>query len=309
MTVIKPKFWDKQIGLFSILLLPISLIFLFLAFLKKKLTKEHSFKIPIICVGNLYIGGTGKTPISIFLANEILKLGKRPVILRKYYRDHDDEYNLIKRSFNNLIIRKKRFDGVKEAENSGSDVVILDDGLQDYSIEKNLKIVCFNQEQLIGNGFVLPAGPLRERLNALKRANIIIINGKKDILFEQKLLNINNKLKIFYSTYKALNVNEFETKKIFALAGIGNPENFFKLLENNNLIIKKKLIFPDHYRFTKNEILNILKESENKNCQLIMTEKDYYKIKEFNIDKIKYVKVSLEIESQKDLISIIKNIL
>jgi len=309
MTLTKPKFWDKQVGFFSILLLPISLIFLFLAFLKKKFTKEHRFKIPIICVGNIYIGGTGKTPISIFLASEILKLGKKPIILRKYYKNHKDEYDLIKKSFNNLIISRKRFDGVKEAENSDSDVVILDDGFQDYSIKKDLNIICFNQDQLIGNGLVLPSGPLRESLNALKRANIVIINGKKDNLFERKLLNINNTLKIFYSTYKALNINEFKSKKIFAMAGIGNPENFFKLLENNNLMIEKKFIFPDHHKFSKDEILNIVNESKNKNCQLIMTEKDFYKIKEFNIDKIKYVKVSLEIENQEDMFSIIKNML
>ena len=152
MTLTKPKFWDNKIGLLAILLFPFSIIFLFLVFLKKKFTRANTFKIPIICVGNIYIGGTGKTPISIFLANEFSKLGKSPAILRKYYKNHSDEYNLIKRYFNNLIITKNRFDGLKEAENSGKDVVILDDGFQDYTIKKDIKIICFNQNQLIGNG-------------------------------------------------------------------------------------------------------------------------------------------------------------
>ncbi len=309
MTLTKPKFWDKKIGLISILLLPFSVIFLFIIFLRKKFTKVNAFKIPIICIGNIYIGGTGKTPASIFLANKLLKLGKNPVILRKFYKNHTDEYNLIRKSFNNLIIRKNRFDGLKEAENSGRDIAILDDGFQDYTIKKDLKIICFNQNQLIGNGLVLPAGPLRESLISLKNAQVILINGNKNDYFEKKLLDINDKLKIFYSTYKATNAEEFRSKKLFALAGIGNPENFFKLMEDNNLIIKKKLIFPDHYRFSRDEILNIVDEAENNNCQTIMTEKDYYKIKEFKVDKIKYLKVSLILENQDNFISMIKNVI
>ena len=309
MTLTKPKFWDNKIGLLAILLFPFSIIFLFLVFLKKKFTRANTFKIPIICVGNIYIGGTGKTPISIFLANEFSKLGKSPAILRKYYKNHSDEYNLIKRYFNNLIITKNRFDGIKEAENSGKDVVVLDDGFQDYTIKKDIKIICFNQNQLIGNGLVLPAGPLRESLISLKDAQIVLINGNKDNYFEKKILNINEKLKIFYFSYKATNAEEFRSKKLFALAGIGSPENFFKLVKDNNLIIKKKLIFPDHYRFSKDEILKIVDEAENNDCQIIMTEKDYFKIKKFNIDKIRYLKVSLVVKNQENFISIIKNII
>ena len=243
------------------------------------------------------------------MAHELSKLGKHTSILRKYYKNHRDEYDMIKNYFENIIINKKRIDGLKEAENSGYDVVILDDGFQDYTIKKDLKIICFNQNQLIGNGLVLPSGPLREKLSALKRAEIIIINGKKDNVFEEKILKINNKLKIFYSVYKPTNIEEFKSKKLFAVAGIGNPENFFKLLEDSNLSIEKKLIFPDHYNFSKNEILHILNEAKNKNCQIIMTEKDYYKIKKFNINEIKYLKVSLFLENKEYLISTIKKIL
>ena len=309
MKLTKPKFWDKKIGLFSILLFPVSLIFLLLIFLKRTFIKVNFFKIPIICVGNIYVGGTGKTPTSILLAHELSKLGKHTSILRKYYKNHRDEYDMNKNYFENIIINKKRIDGLKEAENSGYDVVILDDGFQDYTIKKDLKIICFNQNQLIGNGLVLPSGPLREKLSALKRAEIIIINGKKDNVFEEKILKINNKLKIFYSVYKPTNIEEFKSKKLFAVAGIGNPENFFKLLEDSNLSIEKKLIFPDHYNFSKNEILHILNEAKNKNCQIIMTEKDYYKIKKFNINEIKYLKVSLFLENKEYLISTIKKIL
>ena len=297
----KPKFWDRKIGLISILFFPLTLIVIFFTFLKKKITKTRGFKIPVICVVNIYLGGTGKTPTSILLANELSKLGKKPLILRKYYKNHNDEYSLIKNYFKNLIISKNRIEGLKEAEKSNFDIVILDDGLQDYKIKKNLSIVCFNNNQLIGNGMVLPSGPLRENLSILKNVEIVIINGSKNINFENKILNINKNLEIFYSFYKPINLDQFKNKKLLALAAIGNPENFFQLVEKNNLKIFKKKIFPDHYQFSKAEMQNILREDEMENYQIIMTEKDYYKINHYKLKKINYLRVSLEIYNKEKL--------
>ena len=184
----------------------------------------------------------------------------------------------------------------------------MDDGLQDYRIKKSLSIVCFNQNQLIGNGLVLPSGPLRESLSSLKNANIVIINGKNNLSFEEKILKINKDLNIFYSSYKPINIDQFKNKKLFAIAGIGSPENFFQLLEENNLTIKKKRIFPDHYKFSKIEIQNIVNEAKIDNCQIIMTEKDYYKIKDFKIEGIEYLKVSIEIENIEKILKLIEEI-
>tara|TARA_E500000178_G_scaffold351046_1_gene411267 strand:+ start:181 stop:1122 length:942 start_codon:yes stop_codon:yes gene_type:complete len=308
MNINKPKFWDKKIGIISIILLPLSLVFILLIFLKKKLTKENVFKIPIICIGNIYLGGTGKTPVSIFLAKELSRLGKKPAILRKYYKNHNDEYNLIKDKFHNLVICKNRIDGLEKIDKSESDIAILDDGLQDYSIKKNLKVICFNNNQKIGNGLLLPSGPLRENLNVLKETEIVIINGNRDKKFEQKILDVNKKIDIFYSTYKPININQFKNKKLLALAGIGNPENFFKLIEDNNLKIEKKLIFPDHYKFSKPEIQNIIDFSKKKNYEIIMTEKDYFKIKGLNIIEVNYLKISLEIDKKEVLLEKIKKL-
>ena len=216
----KPKFWNKKVSLISILLLPLSLITILIVFFKKKLIKQNTFNIPIICIGNIYIGGTGKTPISIFLADEISKLDKKPVILRKFYNSHLDEHELIKNNFKSFMLCENRFEGIKKIEDTEFNVVILDDGLQDYKIKKHLNIVCFNQNQLVGNGLVLPSGPLRESLSSLKDVEIVIINGMKNKDFEDKILNINKNLKVFYSHYKPLNLDDFRNKKLFALAGI-----------------------------------------------------------------------------------------
>ncbi len=307
MNLIKPSFWDKKIGFLSLALYPITVIYILVIFFKKKFTKFHKFKIPIVCVGNIYLGGTGKTPASILLAKELSSIGKKTTIIRKYYENHEDEYNLIKNSFKNLIVKKDRIDGLKDAEMLGANVAIMDDGLQDYRIKKDLKIVCFNSNQLVGNGLIIPSGPLRESLSTLEEADIAIINGDKNEIFEKKLFSINEKLEIFYSKYKPINLHEFKGKKLFAIAGIGNPENFFKLIEKNNLKIYKKLIFPDHYKFSNNEIKKIITDAKINDYQIIMTEKDFFRINNYTSSKIGYLKVSLVIENQEKLISLIKN--
>ena len=305
----KPKFWDENyINFFSLIFLPFSLVTLLIIYLKKFFSRSVSFKIPVICVGNVYIGGTGKTPTSILIAREISNLGFKPVILRKYYKDHDDEYSEIKNNFNNLIINADRSLGIKEAEKKNYNAVILDDGLQEYKIKKDLSIVCFNGNQLIGNGFVLPAGPLRESLDILRDVSIILINGSRKESFEKKLLKINSNLEIYYSEYKPTNVNEFRDGEYLALAGIANPENFFKLLEKNDVKVKKKITFPDHYKFRKKEIENIVKIAKKEKLNIVMTEKDYFKVNKFGIDNFNYLKISLEITNKEKFINKIKNL-
>ena len=303
----KPKFWETT-NLRSYLLFPFSLLVLLIIYLKKKIVKSVHFDVPVICVGNIYVGGTGKTPTSIYLAKELSKLGKNPVILRKYYKEHYDEYALIKEKFNNLILNKNRRVGIFEALKKGYDGIILDDGFQDYKIKKDFNIICFNQNQLLGNGFVIPAGPLREDLSAIKNAHLILINGKKDIHFEEKLFNINKNLEFFYSHYNPINISKFKGKKLLAIAGIGNPNNFFNLLIDNNLNLEKKLIFPDHYKFKEREIKEISTYADQNNYQIIMTEKDYFKIKQFNIKNLGYLKIELEIANKENLIKKIKEI-
>ncbi len=304
----KPKFWDKKNNLISFILLPLSCLYLLIIFLKRKFIKVYKFKIPIICLGNIYIGGTGKTPLSILLASELSKSGKKVSILRRYHKSHEDEYNLIKNNFKNFIISKDRIFGIKEAERDNFDYIVLDDGLQDYRIHKKVKIVCFNSNQLIGNGLVLPSGPLRERLSSLKNTHIVIINGNKSEKFEKIIFNINKNLKIFYSSYQPKNIDTFKNKELVAIAGIGNPENFFQLIEKNNLTIKKKIIFPDQYKFSRNEIQTIVDDALKENYQVIMTEKDYYKIIDYKINGIDYLKVDLIINNKENFISLIKEL-
>ena len=240
----KPEFWNKKKSFISFLLIPFSLLIIFFIFIKKKIINEKTFEIPIICIGNIYIGGTGKTPTSILIAKELQKSGRNPVILRKFYKNHKDEYDLIKNKIKNLIISKNREKGILEAIRMNYDLVILDDGFQDNKIKKNFNIICFNQKQLIGNGRVIPAGPLREKLNSLKNANVVLINGEKDPLFENKILKINKNLEIYYSSYVPERITDYKNKSFFVLTSIGNPINFFNLLLKVRLMLKK-ISYPD----------------------------------------------------------------
>ena len=302
MKLFKPKFWKSNKNFFTVLLIPLSLITWIYIILKKTFIQKVKFNIPVICVGNIFIGGTGKTPLSIHIARKLSENGKNPAIVRKYYKSHIDEHKMILSYYNKLILNLNRSKGIYEALEKGFDAVILDDGFQDYKIKKNLSIICFNSNQLIGNGYLFPSGPLRESLGSLRNANILIINGDRSLDFEQKILKIQKDLKIYYSNYKPLNIQEFKNKKLFVISGIGNPENFFKILKDNQMNIQKKMVYPDHYEFTKNEMLKIIEYAKKNDFQIVMTEKDYYKIKDFSLENIKYLKVKLEIEKEEEFI-------
>ena len=302
MKLFKPKFWKSNKNFFTVLLIPLSLITWIYIILKKTFIQKVKFNIPVICVGNIFIGGTGKTPLSIHIARKLSENGKNPAIVRKYYKSHKDEHKMIISYYNKLILNLNRSKGIYEALEKGYDAVILDDGFQDYKIKKNLSIICFNSNQLIGNGYLFPSGPLRESLGSLRNANILIINGDRSLDFEQKILKIQKDLKIYYSNYKPLNIQEFKNKKLLVISGIGNPENFFKMLKDNQMNIQKKMVYPDHYEFTKNEMLKIIEYAKKNDFQIVMTEKDYYKIKDFSLENIKYLKVKLEIEKEEEFI-------
>ncbi len=309
MKFLKPKFWSKKNSLISIILLPISYLIQILIIFKRRTTTRETFDIPIICVGNIYLGGTGKTPLSIMIAEELAKNNKKPAIIKKFYSAHVDEHNLIRDRINCLFLNKKRSSAIKEAIKRKYNIIVLDDGFQDTSIKKNLNILCFNSRQLVGNGMTLPSGPLRESFNKVKDADLIVINGERNVSFENMIFNISNKIKIFYSRYVPSNIENFKGKKLLAFAGIGSPDNFFELLEKNNLNIQKKISYPDHYEFKYKDLEFMRDTAIKNNFELITTEKDYKRIEKYKNLDVNYIKVNLEIlEKDKFINYILKNL-
>ena len=295
MKISKPNFWSKKNSLIGFWLLPFSIILQILKFFKNKITHTHKISIPVICVGNIYLGGTGKTPLSLKIVKILEKLNKKTAIIKKSYSEHRDEFKLIESRKVTLFKNFSRYNAINEAIKNKFDCVVLDDGYQDLSINKDLNIICFNEKQLIGNGMTFPSGPLRDYFLSLKMCQIVIINGNKNIEFEKKIKKISNNIDIFYSKYLPVNLEKFKNHNLLAFAGIGNPENFFDLLEENSLHLKKKISFPDHYSFTLKELKNLINFSLKNNLKLITTEKDFVRIKHFQLPQIEYVEVKLEI--------------
>ena len=303
----KPKFWDlKQISLWALLLIPFAFLFQLVLLLEKFFKKPKNFSVPVICVGNIYLGGTGKTPLTLELFKIIKSIGKNPGFIKKGYDYLDDEIKMLEK-IGKVYTDKSREKAINNLISSNYNVAILDDGFQDYSIKKNFSILCFNSRQLIGNGFTIPSGPLRETIKSLKRADCVLINGEKNIKFENKINKFNNNIKIFYSKYKLLDTEGIKNKKVIALAGIGNPENFFYQLKEKNIDLIKTYSYPDHHNYSKKELKNIIDESEKNNAVIVTTEKDHSRMNEEIKLIIKCIKVDLEIENKNDFINLIKS--
>tara|TARA_B100001029_G_C15056535_1_gene454816 strand:+ start:1130 stop:2056 length:927 start_codon:yes stop_codon:yes gene_type:complete len=305
MKIKKPKFWDRKYHtFFSLILWPLSFIYQIIVLIKKSTTNKKKFSIPTICVGNIYIGGTGKTPLSIKIW-EIFKNDNSPVIIKKNYKNHKDEVDLIKK-YSKVIVTGKRSDGINKAIEKKFGLVIMDDGYQDFEIKKNLNILCFNGEQQIGNGQTIPSGPLRENLKSLKDCQIVMINGKKNLEFEEKLKKYNDKIKFFYFNYVLKNPNEFKNRKLICFAGIGNPENFFELLKANHLNIIKEISFPDHYNYTQKKLDDLLNLEKKYNAKLVTTEKDYLRISSFHRRSFGMIPIKVNIDDEENFVQMIR---
>ena len=297
MNLKKPKFWDyKKPNIYSYLLIPIAKFLQLISNLKKK-SNPKKFKIKTICIGNIYLGGTGKTSLAIKINKILNKKNIKSCFIKKKYSNQNDEQKLLN-NYGKLFVALNRADAIKQAEKENYDVAILDDGLQDKSIVYDLSFVCFNNLNWIGNGMTIPAGPLREDINNLQYYNNIFLNGNLENLekLKKEIYKINPNLNIYLGKYEPLNLNEFEIEKsYFLFSGIGNHQTLVSMLKNNGLKIIKDIEFPDHYEYTETDINNILIEAKNLECQIITTEKDYFRLRNNNLDKFKIIKSELKI--------------
>ena len=300
MKLIKPKFWDKQyLTLQSLILYPFTFI-LDLRNLNLLFNKPKKFSdIKTICVGNIYLGGTGKTPLVDCLA-KILKKKFRSAIIKKEYQSHLDEKLLLEQN-NKVFFKKDRNSSLLDAVRKKFELAIFDDGLQDNKIEYDLKIVCFNSITLAGNGLRLPAGPLRERLNSLLKYDAVFITGyNKNKEFEKKLKKINPDISIFHGEYISTNFHIFKKYNYLVFCGIGNPLSFTDTLKKYKIRYKKKIIFPDHYNYSEEDLQKINKIAKDKTLKLLTTEKDFHRIPRNYRKNINYLKIDLKIKKKQE---------
>ena len=306
----KPLFWDyKKPNLISDFLLPLTIpIKINNFFLSKKINKKNS-KIKTICIGNIYLGGTGKTPTTISLYNILQKLNNKISTAKKFYSIQKDEQELLKKE-TNLILGKTRGEIINKAINLKKKLLIFDDGLQDRSIEYDLKFVCFDSNRWIGNGRLIPSGPLREKLVSLKKYDGVFLKGeeKKIAPLIKLIKKINTKIEIFITKYKVQNSNKFDKKNNFLIfSGIGNANDFKEILIKNKFKVIKEIVYPDHYQYKGKDIKEIEDLAKKMKAQILTTEKDYVKVKLYKSKKIKFLKINLEIKNKKRLSTFVQS--
>ena len=289
------------------LLWPVSLFFCVIALLRKffykiKLFKTPDISVPVVIVGNISVGGTGKTPLLIALCKQLQALGLKPGIISRGYGGQSrswpqnvnsdsqasqvgDEPVLIARRTNcPVVVGPDRVNDVKQllAEND-CDIVLSDDGLQHYRLARDIEIAVIDSARLMGNGFCLPAGPLREPVRRLKSVDMVVYHGgdSQSLAFNlahDQLIAVND-------DNKNLFIDSLKGQQVHAIAGIGHPDRFFSLLKAYGLdIIKHR--FPDHHCYSKDDLCF------DDELSILMTEKDAVKCKSFNIANSWYLPVT-----------------
>ena len=310
MSLKKPSFWDlPKPSLVSYLLIPFTLPIVLRNFLFQFLKKEKSSNIKTICVGNIYLGGTGKTPLSIKIYEILKKLNNKVATVKKNYSNQKDEQLLLKQK-TSLIISNSRKNAINEGINQNYKVLIFDDGLQDSEIDFDIKLVCFKSKNWIGNGQLIPAGPMREKISSLKKFDAVILNGNSDNFekIENQIKKINSNIKIFKTFYEISNIQKYDlNSKYLIFSGIGNPSDFKDILLENKFDVRKELIFSDHYKYSLNDFEKIRINAKNENLKILTTEKDYMKIPEEFKKEIDFIAIDLIIQNEEKFIELLNN--
>jgi len=311
MKIKKPKFWDyNKPNIISYILWPLSFFLQFLSNLKLLIVSKKKFEeIKTICVGNIYVGGTGKTSLSLMIYDILIKNKIKTCFIKKYYSDQKDEQKILENK-GKLFNFSKRELSLEKAIKENYEVAIFDDGLQDKSIEYDLSFVCFNNLNFIGNGLTMPSGPLRESFKNIKKYKYIFLNGNMENIknIREKILETNSNAKIFEAKYVPMNIKEFDlNEKYLVFSGIGNHKTFLSMLKNNKMIINKDIEFPDHYNYSEKDLKNILRISKDNNLKILTTEKDFFRLN-IKLNEIKFIKSKLEISDEKGLINILSKL-
>ena len=308
----KPKFWDlKKPNLLSFFLLPLTIPILINNIVIRFANRVKDKRIKSICIGNIYIVGTGKTPLTIKLYEILKNLEYNICVGKKLYKSQKDEQKILGEK-TRLITEETREKIIGKAIENKFELVIFDDGLQDKKIDYDLKFVCFDTQNWVGNGFLIPSGPLREKIDSLKKYDAVILKQIHKHKDEEEIINkirkIDNKIKIFFSNYVPKNLKNFDlSKKYLIFSGIGNSNSFKEILIKYNFNVVDELIFPDHFHYNQKNLDTIIEKAKYYDAEIITTEKDFVKISKFNLSKIGFLELNLQIVDEADLITFIKS--
>ncbi len=289
-----PKFWYRSRSWQAVLLSPFGALYASATARRQKNARPTRVDIPVICIGNLNVGGTGKTPTTIALAQLLSARGIAVHIVSRGYggsllavtqvdprihtADETGDEPLLMAAFAPTWVANERVAAARAAQNAGADVILLDDGFQDPSLTKDLTIIVVDAARGFGNGCCLPAGPLRESVHVgLKRANAVISIGEAEeqSKFREKYTNRVCCIKHLSASLKPIEMGMPWAKgRYLAFAGIGDPEKFFATLRGLGAPLVRTVALDDHQKLARPMIQRLMKEAQSMNAQLVTTEKD-----------------------------------
>ena len=299
-----PRFWNEN-NLITKILYPVSLVYGYVTQLRVKKGYRYKSSAKVICIGNITAGGVGKTPVAMAVAKKYIDEGKKVVFVTRGYKgklkdivvdldkhsaiETGDEARLLA-SVADVVIAPQRDKGAKIAETLGAEIIIMDDGFQNPYLYKDESWLVFDGEIGIGNGMIIPSGPLRETLeNGEKRADRVVIMGNDKTGLANK-----TKLDVYMGTLVAEPI-DVENKKVMAFAGIGRPQKFYNTLKELGFDVVVTKDFEDHHNYNNDELVELIGMAKEKELTLITTQKDYVKIPSEFRNSIKCLKVRAEL--------------
>lgn len=299
------------------LLWPLNLIYHAVTLLRKYLYQFRFFKsyraqVPVVVVGNITLGGTGKSPLVAHLIDALKDMGFTPGVVSRGYgatlskqevrevtldsvvSEVGDEPLMLKRRVGcPIFVSPTRSLAVQALESIGCDIVITDDGLQHYALARDIEICVFDGERKWGNGHLLPMGPMREPLSRIKATDFVVMNGAEwKAPMQPKIASFSMALMVgklrSLKDQKSKPLIEFKGKNVDAVAGIGNPVRFFNTLAEHGLLVNSHS-YSDHHQYTQSDV------SFEGDRPLLMTEKDAVKCQTFDLQEAWYLPVSAEL--------------
>lgn len=328
-----PRFWyDQKLSVLSLLLTPVSWIYGLIHTILLGSAKPWQSPIPVLCVGNLTVGGHGKTPTALSICHILKSYNKSVHFISRGYKGSLNGPILVNLTSHSAVevgdeplllsevaptwVSANREAGIRLAHKMGAEIIIMDDGFQNQSIKKDLSIVVIDGEVGFGNGNLIPAGPLREEINVgLSRASAVVIIGEdrknlKSTISKISTQNLKKPLKILTAHLKSdIDSTSFHKEKVLAFTGIGRPEKFFNTLIKLGYDIVVKKSFSDHHHYTEKELANLQKMAKIKNARLITTSKDYVRLTISQQQGISVLPVKLDWENKVVLDSLLRSII
>lgn len=307
-----PKFWTEK-NLISYALLPLSLVYFCGFCVIKFFTKTVKISKPVICVGNLIAGGSGKTPTAIAIGKILHKMSADFAFLSRGYMSDGSSFLLLSKDGSDkasqvgdepmllaetapTFVATNRLFGAKQIEKMQKfKMLVLDDGMQNDALHRDYTILVMDGKIGFGNEFLIPAGPMRERLHdGLKKTDLVVVIGDADEKFLQKFAS----KKIARATILPTNLSDFCGKKQVAFCGLAYPQKFFSLLAKHGIETVETIGFPDHYLYQDQDLESLCKIAAAKNANLVTTKKDWMKFSKNFQAKIPYLDIELRFEDE-----------